>query len=105
MPYELKPWNAELYAKDMALFLGEIQPGLSEPVVTVEYIKALNDIMHAGQFARNMSLNGIDHMTADVASYAHYGDFREFAPGQAWIAEAQHVVSEIIGSNPHHIWV
>jgi hypothetical protein len=102
MTYEMKPWNAELYAKDLALFLGPVVPGLTEPIVTVEYIKALNDAMHSSRgYAANMSINGIDHMAPDVASYAKYGDFREFVPA----VQHEYVVTEIIGVHHHHVWV
>lgn len=101
MKFELKPWNDSEYAKFLVSFHTP-SDNLNIPVAaTVEYIKAFKDTIADQGFVYNMSINAIDHMPPDVASYAKYGDFREFTPGQAWLGECAQVVGSILGPYSH----
>lgn len=95
-PYKLQPWDHGLYEKAFNLFH---TPGAKSDftVATVEYMKALNDTMHSGEIAYNISLNLIDKMTPDVASFAIYNDFREFDTPIYNIIQMENEYAELIG--------
>lgn len=92
MTYSLKPFNQAAFDAAYATF-HSAGPAPAVTVATIEYMAALR----ATPVAHNVSLTAIGNMTPDVASFAHYGDYREFTPSQAFLDDVGAHVVHLVG--------